>query len=301
MNNLKLLICILAMLQLINANISAQDYLIDFAATGVSKSITTVKVENLTQGTSVEMNGNDVLHLRVTVTGIETVNGNSDGAIRIYPNPMDGYAKMQFALPEPGETMISLHDILGRRVFQTRDLLSRGRHTYSIQGAKEGIYLINVSSGRYSFTGRLISSGSQGNNTKIIYESSGDIVKTEVSQEKQIEAKGQETETVMDYNAGDRLKFTGISGSYRNVVLDIPSASKTITFEFIPCTDRDGNNYGVIKIGDQIWMAENLRTTTYNNGDSIGTTTPDILDITNENYPKYQWTYNGDENNASVY
>jgi len=105
----------------------------------------------------------------------------------------------------------------------------------------------------------------------------------------------------MQYYTGDRLKYTGISGSYRNVVLDIPSASKTITFEFIPCTDRDGNNYDVIKIGDQIWMAENLRTTTYNNGDSIGTTTPATLDITNEILPKYQWAYNGDENNVAVY
>ena len=33
--------------------------------------------------------------------------------------------------------------------------------------------------------------------------------------------------------------------------------------------DIDGNEYNIIEIGDQIWMAENLRTTKYRNGKAI--------------------------------
>lgn len=34
-------------------------------------------------------------------------------------------------------------------------------------------------------------------------------------------------------------------------------------------TDYDGNSYNAVRIGDQVWMASNLRTTHYANGDSI--------------------------------
>jgi hypothetical protein len=37
-------------------------------------------------------------------------------------------------------------------------------------------------------------------------------------------------------------------------------------------TDIEGNIYKTIKIGNQIWMAENLRTIKYKNGESIPTT-----------------------------
>jgi len=43
-----------------------------------------------------------------------------------------------------------------------------------------------------------------------------------------------------------------------------------------PVSDIDGNSYKVVKIGDQIWMAENLKTTRYSNGDSISITESDL-------------------------
>jgi hypothetical protein len=73
----------------------------------------------------------------------------------------------------------------------------------------------------------------------------------------------------MQYTSGDRLKFTGISGNYSTVLTDIPTGNKTITFDFIACTDGDNNHYPIVKTGAQTWMAENLKTTKYNSGADI--------------------------------
>lgn len=56
-------------------------------------------------------------------------------------------------------------------------------------------------------------------------------------------------------------------------------------------SDIDGNVYQTVTIGNQVWLAQNLRVRRYQNGDFVGTITPYITDLSGEVAPKYQFSY----------
>lgn len=68
----------------------------------------------------------------------------------------------------------------------------------------------------------------------------------------------------------------------------------------ITVTDIDGNEYKTVQIGNQLWMAENLKVTRYRNGDYI-TDGTGIGDYSNEEEPKYCFAYNDEEDNVATY
>ncbi|MBN2807148.1 MAG: fibrobacter succinogenes major paralogous domain-containing protein, partial [Prolixibacteraceae bacterium] len=108
-----------------------------------------------------------------------------------------------------------------------------------------------------------------------------------------LKLKSVEAEIMMQYNTGDQLKYTASSGHYRTTITDVPSENKTITFEFVDCKDPDDNVYPIVQLGTQFWMAENLKTTTYNDKNGIPLETDDFL-WESMTSPGYCW-YNNDQ------
>ena len=66
-------------------------------------------------------------------------------------------------------------------------------------------------------------------------------------------------------------------------------------------TDVETNVYNTVTIGSQVWTASNLKTSKYSNGDLVGTTADQYLDITTASSPQYQWAYLAIEGNAATY
>ena len=64
--------------------------------------------------------------------------------------------------------------------------------------------------------------------------------------------------------------------------------------------DIDGNYYKIITIGTQVWMAENLKTTKYNDGTSIPLVT-DVTEWSGLSGPGYCWYNNDDKTYKDTY
>lgn len=249
----------------------SQDYLVYFEGTGSSTYLDQVKVENLTQGTELTLNGTDILNLKAVLTPeIDEAYSTSERSITIYPNPATDYVNVEFVTSDPDEATISVFDEVGKTLIQTRADLGNGIQDYQISGLGKGIYIIRVSSENYTYSGKIVSLQNKAEIASITPNTST------IHFGNESRLKSTNSIIQMQYNDGERLKFTGTAGNFSTVMIDIPAYNKTITFDFMPCTDGDNNNYPVVRIGAQVWMAENLRTTKYYDGDDI----PNVTDGT---------------------
>ena len=57
---------------------------------------------------------------------------------------------------------------------------------------------------------------------------------------------------------GDVIQYVCKSGNYTSLVTHSPISSRNYVIEFAGCTDPDGQNYPIVTIGGQTWMAGNL-------------------------------------------
>ncbi len=263
--------------------IQAQDYLISFAGTGDTTQIGTIKVDNLTSGATVTLNGGDTLHL-TSALGIGSPD-ITNGAMQIYPNPMTEQSMLTFIAPESGDAVICIVDLSGKTVYQISTLLSRGTHSFRVSGINQGIYFVKVTGKNYTCSTKLISQSNLQNRAVIEYVSSENNIPGS-------HLKSVSATVDMPYTNGDQLLFKGISGIYSTIVPDVPASSKTITFNFATCTDRGGNNYTIVEIGSQTWMAENLNVGTRINGSVTQTDS-------SGNFQKY--CYDDNDTNCTVY
>lgn len=59
----------------------AQDYLISYSATGASTAVDSVRVENLTQGTSLTVGSGNQLHLSGTISSVDPGPANTGNSL----------------------------------------------------------------------------------------------------------------------------------------------------------------------------------------------------------------------------
>jgi len=203
---------------------SAQNYTISFTATGIVITIDSVKVENITQGTSLSIIGNDTLHL-IETSGIKDLSVKNEN-IKVYPNPMIGQTELSFYAEKTGNVQLIIYDISGKEVLLTNDFLLQGIQRYRITALKQGLYFVSICGANYSYTVKIISLNATTSEAEI--ECLG-------SEKHEVDInKSKRTKSIisMAYTSGDTFRYTGYSGVYSAIITEVPTANKTITFVF---------------------------------------------------------------------
>jgi hypothetical protein len=280
--------------------LNGQDVFLTFNGRRASNSVDSVKVENISLGENLTLAGNQVLHLAKIVTGISTSTRDDKKGITFSPNPMNDFSIMEFSIPDAGRAVISLNDLGGKEMLKINDYLSPGNHTYRISGLTPGIYFARIVLGQYSVNGSLISISSNGNPTaEYISRIPGKT--NDLLNDNPLRRSGF-ADVIMHFREGDSLRFTAQSGNFKTIIVEVPDTSKTMTFDFFECIDGDKNNYPVVKAGNHFWMAENLKTTSFNDGTLIRNEKDDNIWATldDNNIPAFSW-YNNKEENKDTY
>ena len=271
----------------------AINYTITFTGTGASYEVSSVIVQNLTQGTSVTVPAGNVVNLLDATNAVEQVSSNNE-MIRVYPASMNGKSIVSFYAKQAGITQLNVFSIDGRKVAGISTGLQAGSNRFELSLPK-GVFVIQVTGNEYAYSAKLLNQTETQGKPEIVY---ADIEKPAVFSPQKTKSSALNV-TTMSYTAGDRLLYKGISGipeipahfgNFSTIVTDVPTGDKTTNFSFAACTDADNNNYTVVTIGTQTWMAENLKTTRYNDNTAI----PLVTDNTAwTNTPGYCW-YNND-------
>lgn len=186
-----------------------------------------------------------------------------------YPNPFNPRTVVPFEVPESTNAVIAIYNILGQEVLRTRAGLAPGSHEIVVnlgQGMSQGTYLLRVQGAGYSLTQAMtflsagVSSGQPGVSVRSVGQRQGALPE-----------RLQTTSEAAMY----RIVIEGTEVYQHKEVL-VPAMTdhhegeiRLFFQEPEELLDSDGNSYPVIRIGDDWWMAANLKTTRYRNGDPI--------------------------------
>lgn len=234
-----------------------KEYRVTFGARGESSTVESVTVENLTNGKWTTLEGQDTLLLTNQASDGVTSITSPGGDLKI----ADG--KLVIRSEQPTRADISVYATDGRLVWQTRQDVGSQPTEVALPPLSRGVYVMSAvapdfrKSIKWMQTDVAASFSNATIATPVIDAS--DSPASDVSRALALrESPDKHKRVELQYEEGDVLRFTGTSGKMRTITMNSPRSSHPVYFDFFKCEDADGYNYTIVRVGDMLWMAEDL-------------------------------------------
>jgi len=254
--------------------------------------LNSILIENLSREVDTTLYAPDTMLVIDYLVGIlenHSIGGDGFYVSQNYPNPFGGETTIDVFLPGTENVLIIVSDMLGRELLNRNYMLDHGNHSFAFYPGSESLYFLTARTDRHSQTIKMIRTPhtSSPANCALAYKG----MKSGSDRYKSGSGKAS-----FEYYLGDQLKFTAFTDLGERVISSSPTYDRTYHFSFTgtPCpgtptvTDIDGNVYNTVLIGEQCWMKENLKTTTYRNGTPVPNVT-DGEEWTNLITGAYSW------------
>lgn len=247
-----------AVLLLMIGPVKTQDIEVSFNGGGTV--IDSVIATNLTSGESVQLPGDATLILRRGTTGMNHVPFEENRVLVM--NRSDNELFLNYSSPEQQDIIIRICDISGKILTQKGIQAQQGINQYILSTRTDGIHLITIMAqeGCYSMKGIL-----QGKGTNEI-RFAGNLGMNPVHPTLK---SSQGDSYILVFSTGDIVSYQFHSGKSITFINEEAGASSVLSPEFHECVDYEGNSYSVVKVGNQWWMAENLKSTRYSDGTEV--------------------------------
>jgi uncharacterized protein (TIGR02145 family) len=278
MTIVKIVPVVLAGISLCMADISG--IVTDTGATPISGAV--VRLEKGGQTATTEADGGFTLVTSAAILQGKSASLRNGLSARITGNVMTMIIAQQAVIE------VMAFDLNGKALSIARRMMDAGRHDIALPRQGAGIYLFKVKAGNNEF---LLKANAVGGKTY------GSSISAQGSSPKSLTKQANATAAIDDIIAATKTGYLNYRMEVKNsdtggIAIKMIASAGTIT-------DTDGNVYQTVNIGNQEWMAENLKVTKYNDGSpitkiSIGSTWDSCLYTNTPSYCYYNNTTKAD-------
>ena len=237
-------IVFILMLIILNSVLSAQEITLTFQSEDKDRKIDSIWVTNLDTNDKVKLFASDTLRL----TSVTAINSFQNPATILYPNPCRGATKLFLNTKSKEHLQIRVSSMTGQTVSLYTEPVDPGGSVFNITFPGSGIFIVSAQTSSGTICRKVVCQESIRREASIEFEGT----KNEKMLKQGLAVKS------IGYTPGNIIHYLMHAENSKTVFTDSPKKKKKYDVQFYDCLTADSKSYKTVKMGNHIWMAENL-------------------------------------------